>query len=84
MEWIKVEDGLPKDGDEVLCCGTYARNHGNVFHCCFLQEFRRDPQWLPFEVCNCETQCYNLHPIENVSHWMPLPKPPEVSKCDGS
>ncbi len=75
MKWISVEDRLPKVDEEVL---VYV--HGISYNSCAYQMismssltkiYRRDMdpeelQWI------CKMSC-----DETVTHWMPLPKPPE-------
>jgi hypothetical protein len=78
MEWISVEDRLPNIGETCLLYITYPK--GTMFNC------RADP----LDRTNVEiggrihngkftsllTQ-FSGKEIEHVSHWMPLPKPPE-------
>lgn len=67
MEWISVEDRLPKqvenyfDSKNVLVCSEY----GEVFISWFKFDFNGWDLTLNYQV--------------NVTHWMPLPEPPKTS-----
>ena len=81
MEWIKVEDGLPKDGDRVLV-RTFTENYNFalskqqdiinteiVDYCSFAK------QYVVAEGESKRTEVkFNTWRI--ITHWMPLPKPP--------
>lgn len=63
MEWISVNDSLPETGKRVL---TYADN-GAMFAA------HLDGYWY------VDTgEMYYSTPLANITHWMPLPAPPEV------
>ncbi len=78
MEWIKVEDELPKVGQTCLILQTYPK--GTMFNCrsdplsrCFIKvgglSYRGD--FISYE---------NQFPdegIKYVTHWMPLPERPK-------
>ena len=70
MHWISVKDRLPEDDGEVLAC-----NGNDVFiaHC-------EGDYWAVY-LLNTEDDCYEQHVVK-VTHWMPLPEPPEVKKND--
>ena len=63
MKWISVKDRLPDDGDKVI---SYRKELGFVTACIYLLgEF----QYLDYGKFN---------PLGGVvTHWMPLPEPPE-------
>lgn len=69
-EWIKCSDRLPEqnknailfDGKEVFC-GYYEGCDSKNEHCYGNQA--------------CDGICYGWYEKQDVTHWMPLPKPPE-------
>lgn len=61
MEWISIEDRLPKAYEVVLVLTTYNRHHEAHHH------GEEVPRW---EDCLCQ-------PLSGVTHWMPLPEPPK-------
>lgn len=65
-KWIPVEDRLPdKEGRYLVCDG------GDVLEACFsLTGQLRRPEWST-------TDCYESEDLDHVTHWMPLPNPPE-------
>jgi Lar family restriction alleviation protein len=74
-KWIPVKEKLPdKDGRYLVCDG------GAVLEACFSPtgqlrrnqngEFYRLPSWST-------TDCYESEDLDHVTHWMPLPEPPE-------
>lgn len=74
-KWIPVEEKLPdKDGRYLVCDG------GDVLEACFSPTgqlrrnqnggFDRLPSWST-------TDCYESEDLDHVTHWMPLPNPPE-------
>ena len=66
QQWIPVSERLPTDSKAVL---VYAPRNRNIFECFH----RSDGYW--------ETASYTfgiLH--DEVTHWMPLPQPPEGKK----
>ena len=66
MEWISVEDRLPEDSDFVLTAGTGACREGM----CVLFHRPEPSRWI-----NTYTRKEWEWPV---THWMPLPEPPEV------
>ena len=60
MEWISVKDRLPEDGGDYLVTDGFA---------CMVSAFRSK---------NNEWDFWNIKwwSSEQVTHWMPLPKPP--------
>ena len=67
MHWISAKLP-PEDDGEVLAC-----NGKDVFiaHC-------EGDYWAVY-LLNTEDDCYEQHVVK-VTHWMPLPEPPEVKK----
>lgn len=73
--WISVEDALPEKDGEYLVFTEYE----DVFKCTFdsneenkwgFEEDYRDPDTLGWEGTTWTA-------VETVTHWMPLPEPPE-------
>ena len=65
-KWVSVDDRLPPVGERVLVCrpyGPYGRGPFGVEY-----------GGLDFSGCWCVSGTW----IERVTHWMPLPAPPEV------
>jgi len=60
-EWIKVEDSLPPNDQEVLCWTTLG---------VYLIGYQEDG------VFDCDLRGVLGNP-EKVTHWMPLPEPPK-------
>jgi hypothetical protein len=67
MEWIKLEDSLPR------CCDDVLFTDGKQVYRGWLEthEPLEDPL---FYNQSCEVRAE--HWPENVTHWMPLPEPP--------
>lgn len=68
--WISVKDRLPNDDGRVL--GTDGKKHEIV--CCI----NSDCEWVG------ATNYGYLMSLQKVTHWMPLPKLPEVKNDLGS
>ena len=68
-KWIPVEEKLPdKEGRYLVCDG------GDVLEAQFyLTGLLRRPEWST-------TDCYESEDLDHVTHWMPLPEPPEVNQ----
>lgn len=67
-QWIPVTERLPEDHEYVLCCGA----KGGMF-----------VGWLEGAVCDSGNKAMAFqHGSQgrNITHWMPLPKPPEVDR----
>ena len=71
MEWISVEDRLPKMIQNVLISITNDMTDGSVSEAIHQTggEFL-----LPVEIA---TRRMGARPCVGVTHWMPLPEPPE-------
>lgn len=61
--WIKVEDKLPQNNDEVLVCAE-----GFVYYCNYVNGKFVFEAYSPYG--DCDDEYYNA------SHWQPLPEPP--------
>ena len=70
MEWVSVIDQLPKNKQEILCITRAGDTHISTF---VLREdsVEWDEPYYGQEISS---------PIEKVTHWMPLPKPPKKDK----
>ena len=64
--WISVKDRLPEDAMLYLCFGEIWYNKN------IQQQFIRVVEYK-----NCKFRC-DFNPCAYVTHWMPLPEPPEV------
>lgn len=70
MEWISVENELPQeniniilfDGKEVFCGCMYRNKRKNT---------------ISWENQACDGTCYGWYKKNPITHWMPLPDPPE-------
>ena len=67
MDWISVKNDFPPKDENVILYD------GNEVFCGAL----RDKESLSFDVQACDGICYGWYEKGNISHWMPLPKPPE-------
>lgn len=70
MEWISVEDKLPEYGNAVL---VYTSSGICIAHICGKTITGDKPTWI-------ETN--GDYDFWNVTHWMPLPEPPDPSLED--
>lgn len=76
-QWIKVEDELPYNGDKVIVYFTTRNNEGIFGHTIIVYYFLPKNLWLyPTDTYDGE----KLIEIEDVTHWMRIPKPPEITK----
>lgn len=74
MEWIKVEDKLPEDGQEVLVWANSIE--GEIYYLveepsCAKVYFKK-VDFSPIVDCDY----YQVY-AEGITHWMPLPKEPK-------
>lgn len=76
VEWIDVNDRLPeRDGETVLC---YVRNSSTGGETCVVGCIQQRKHWF-LQTCNIGIATFPNH-YWKVTHWMPLPKPPETTK----
>ena len=77
-EWISVKEKLPEIGKACILLMTYPKE--TMFNC------RADPIVRCFmrvggltyrDIFVSYEDQYNFEGLKHVSHWMPLPKPPE-------
>lgn len=66
--WIPVEERLPEVGEKVLICHSH-EGHKSISICSLRKSFLRDDELGGFIAWSAYTK--------NVTHWMPLPEPPE-------
>jgi hypothetical protein len=68
MEWIKVEDELPEEGQKVIYFFEYVGIH--------IGKFMKDKDNIG---CPYGNTFYGKSGFltDDVTHWMPLPEPPE-------
>lgn len=73
MEWISVDDRLPEAEVSVLCWDKARKGDGVYeFFVCWRKCRRREDGSIQWE----GPQAWDMIGLE-VTHWMPLPKPPE-------
>ena len=67
--WIPVEERLPEEGVRVLVCNIYGGSLPNQGDTGYVVDngVIEDEEW-----------CIPDDPFFHVTHWMPLPEPPEV------
>lgn len=70
MKWISVKDRMPGLGIKVLILNEYKQQ--------FVANCESDVPLILYIECNCEEEGTEAL---NVTHWMPLPKPPEDEEC---
>jgi len=73
MEWISVDYKMPKDTEEVLI---------NIEYGDIIQAYYSGTKWyISRDVRDNAKDCYSNNPelitLVEVTHWMPLPKPPK-------
>ncbi len=71
-EWISVDDGLPENGQYVLRYGPVEKRQ-------VYQISRGVAELLEFDVGQLVADDGCLWATRPISHWMPLPAPPEVN-----
>ena len=77
MEWIKVEDRLPEDMQEVLVFGNTEVNNEKTT---YLAIFHKNVQCKDINgKVHVESQFWEIQYgyDMDVTHWMPLPQPPK-------
>ena len=73
-EWISVKDRLPKYGKRVL---TYTPGMANQITVDAYDRYYVDVDDEWYEGWRYRGN----HAKNNITHWMPLPEPPEVTEC---
>lgn len=73
-EWISVEDRLPDFVGDLLVYKTYPGCYGSIS----LYSFQIINDVGRF--CFWDNEWDKFIPTDNVTHWMPLPKPPTETK----
>ena len=69
MEWISVNDRLPNLWQWVLIVYKTSTNQCLKIEIAYLGNFFGYRSWYPSE--------HSYKTVKGVTHWMPLPKPPE-------
>ena len=62
MEWISVKDRMPRNENEVVLVTDGTYTY--------------TARYL-YDSWHCVCECFDGSSIECVTHWMPLPKPPQ-------
>ena len=72
-EWIRVEDRLPEEGDDILAYGCAPGNNQYItMNVTYVFDKEKRPIWrIVSSGCGCCDW-----PMVNVTHWMPLPEEP--------
>ncbi len=73
-EWIRVEDRMPPDGEWVIVAAKDSA--GKKFVECDIRWCSEDQEWQYFD--GSDGWVGSFH--DEVTHWMPIPEPPEESK----
>lgn len=63
MKWISVKDELPENS------GNFLATDGDITTELYFEKRQRCHLWL-------ESSGKPSEPIDDITHWMPLPKPP--------
>ncbi len=81
-DWIKCSDLMPQPETEFL---AYAREYGEseykIIKASYHDKFQmkgRIPKYKFYEECHCSGFDCDYMDIDDVSHWMPLPDPPQT------
>ena len=67
-EWISVDERLPKQRKLVLCIWTLENGCLNNYG---FARYQGENVW-----------CVSNEGIHKVTHWMPLPEPPKMKRCE--
>lgn len=71
VEWISCEDKLPGRYETVLIVVLSHNGYGDPVYYVTIGSYHHvGHKWLSFTG--------SIHPSERVTHWMPLPNPPEL------
>ena len=79
--WISVKDRLPSEEGYYLLCSYDEVENGNKKIDIYIDTFKH--YWIEEEISENERRSYRseklcFDPLWNVTHWMPLPAPPET------
>lgn len=70
MKWISVKERLPEEGMRVLTCCIGEKF--TEYSIDYIVEFENDTEKEFIWACRLENDC------ASVTHWMPLPQPPQI------
>lgn len=70
MQWITVEEQLPTEGENIL----FVERYGDEPIICY-GYYGQDGRW--YDATNIDHDGSPMATHVSVSHWMPLPDPPE-------
>ncbi len=81
-KWIKCSERMPPIDEKIL---AYAKESNSkkyeIIKAIYYDRYEingRKPEYEFYECCNCSGYDYDDMMIDHISHWMPLPKTPEV------
>lgn len=72
-QWISVKDRLPEVDEYVICFGMRPLQNEP-----FVEQGRYN-EWGQWQTCDWDG-CGGYEYFDKVTHWMPLPPPPQVVK----
>lgn len=78
MEWISVNDKFPEIGQNVLIYQKYPK--GTMFNCAQYPLNRCFHLIAEYTKLGKDSHIFwgrDMIPFKHVTHWMPLPKPPQ-------
>jgi hypothetical protein len=76
-DWKKVEEQTPAIGEHVLVMGLWKGEPGRTFWSRPSIASWSGRDWIP-DTDDLESEIpFDVKPIEQVTHWMPLPQGPE-------
>lgn len=71
-EWISVKDRLPEEADDfVLAAANGTYKNIRLVNAVMMAEYSQEEGWI--------LEMYPEYREAEVTHWMPLPQPPEES-----
>lgn len=84
MEWIKCSHRLPEPNSKLLAYAKDAfSDHYTIISAVYYDKFEMKggkPKYEFHEYCHCSGMEWDYMMIEDVTHWMPLPEPPNEPK----
>ena len=69
MNWIKISDQLPQENEYILISNGIDVHYGHLESPGYIRHIKTKP----YHFFAINEYCY---PIEEFTHWMPLPEPP--------